>query len=103
MKAGVDLAEAAQLDSGVNLRCGDRRVTEHLLDGAEIGSSGEQMGGEAVPQRVRADVAVQAGCRACRLTIARAQSATAAGPIWPRTPSRSPACGQRAPAGPGSR
>ena len=57
MKPGVDLAEPAELDAGVDLGRGDRGVAEHLLDDAQIGTPGKEVGGEAVPQRVRADIA----------------------------------------------
>ncbi len=49
VKARMDLAEPAQLDPRVDLRRGNRRVAEHFLHDAEIGSPGKQVGGEAVP------------------------------------------------------
>ena len=61
MKSGVNLAEAAQLDAGVDLGRCDRRVSEHFLDDAQISTPGKEMGGEAVPEGVRADIRVQAG------------------------------------------
>jgi hypothetical protein len=59
MEPGVDVTEPAQLDAGVDLGGGDRGVTQHLLHGAEIGAPRQQMGGEAVPERMRTDIAAQ--------------------------------------------
>ena len=60
MKPGVNLAEPAELDACIDLGRGDRGVAEHFLDDAEIGAPGEKVGGEAVPERMRADVGAQA-------------------------------------------
>src|SRR5438552_12375832 len=47
----------------VDLRRRDVRVAEHRLHGAQVGAALEQMGGEAVAQRVRVDALLDA-CRA---------------------------------------
>src|SRR5437588_7062585 len=47
----------------VDLRRRDVRVAEHRLHGAQVGAALEQMGGEAVAQRVRIDALLDA-CRA---------------------------------------
>ena len=61
MKPRMDVAQPAELDTRIDLRGSDRRVPEHFLHNAQIRSSGKQVGGKAMPQSVRADVAVQAG------------------------------------------
>ena len=40
---------------------GDVGVAEHLLDGTQVAATGEQVGGEAVAQGVRAHTAGEAG------------------------------------------
>ena len=61
VEPGVDLAEPAELDPRVDLGGGDRGVTQHLLDHAEVGPAGEEVGGEAVAERVRADLRREPG------------------------------------------
>ena len=53
---GDDRLEPLPVDVRVDLRGGDVRVTEHRLHRAEIGAALEEMGGEAVSQRVGMDV-----------------------------------------------
>ena len=48
----VDLLELRLIHVGINLRGGNVAVTEKLLYDTEISPAGEQVGGEAVPQRV---------------------------------------------------
>ena len=48
--------EPLLIDVGVNLRCGDIGVAEHVLDDAQIGAVTEQMRGKAVPEQVRINV-----------------------------------------------
>ena len=105
MKPGVNLAEPAQLDAGIDLGRGDRGVAEHFLDDAQIGAAGEEVGGEAVPERVRADVARSSRPPAAwRLTICqRPISRQAAGPTSRRTPRRSRGCWRPGPGGRRSR
>jgi len=55
------LDQAAAVDMGVNLRGGDIRVTEQQLQGPQIRPALEQMGREAVSERMAA----------CRLRDAR--------------------------------
>jgi hypothetical protein len=55
----VNIAKPAQLNAGVDLGRGDRRVAQHFLHSAQMGASGEQVGSEAVSQSVWADVAGQ--------------------------------------------
>src|SRR3954454_13655935 len=59
--AEVDLLEAVAREVRVHLRGGDVGVAEHLLDGAEVAAAGEQVGGEAVAQGMRAHLAGEAG------------------------------------------
>ena len=56
----ADLAESAQFDTCVNLGRCDGGVPQHLLHGAEVGSSRQEMGREAVPERVRAHARAEA-------------------------------------------
>src|SRR5690242_8414169 len=50
----VDSFEAAQSKVRIDLRGGDVRVAEEGLDGAEIGSAFDHVGGAAVAEHVRA-------------------------------------------------
>ncbi len=59
-------AEVFPVDVGVDLGSGEVRVPQHFLDGAEIGSTLEQMGGKAVPKRVQRNPLAD-GCRLGRL------------------------------------
>ena len=45
---------------GINLGGADTGMTEHLLYGQEIGPAFQEVGGEAVPKRMRADGLVDA-------------------------------------------
>ena len=51
----------------VDLRCGDVGVTKHLLNDAQISPPSEQVGGEAMPEKVRVDVGVKSGTRGVSL------------------------------------
>ena len=42
-------------DVGVDFRCAHAGVTEHLLDGQEVGAAFQEMCGEAVAEGVRTD------------------------------------------------
>ena len=57
----INIQQSLLRDVGVNLGCRQISVTEQFLDAAEVGSAVEQVGGEAVPQRVRAGRVHQAG------------------------------------------
>src|SRR4029077_10191739 len=57
----VDLLEAVAGEVRVHLGGGDVGVAEHLLDGAQVATAGEQVGGEAVAQGVRAHLAREPG------------------------------------------
>ena len=63
--AGVVLedfvAQAGAVDVDVDLGCGDALVTQHLLDGAQVGTALEQVGGETVAQGVGADDLAHSG------------------------------------------
>ena len=61
VRGGEDLAQVVDGDQRVDLRGGHRGVPEQLLDHADVGAAVEQVGGERVPQRVRRDVAGDAG------------------------------------------
>src|SRR5438105_12345638 len=56
-----DDLEAFAVDVRVDLGGGDVRVPEHRLHGAQIGAALQEMGGEAVAQRVRMHVAQARG------------------------------------------
>ena len=57
----VDLLEALAGEVRVHLRGRDVGVAEHLLHGAQVAAARQQVGGEAVAQRVRAHLAAEAG------------------------------------------
>ena len=50
----INIEQSLLRDVGVDLGCRQITVAEQLLDAAEIGTAIQQVGGEAVPQRVRA-------------------------------------------------
>ena len=53
---GEDLvAQAGAVNVDIDFGSGDALMTQHLLDGSQVGSALEQMGGKAVAQRVWAD------------------------------------------------
>ena len=56
-------AQDASVHVEVDFSGGDRFVAKHLLDGPEVRSPFEQMGGETVPQRMRRHFVGNAGCR----------------------------------------
>jgi hypothetical protein len=74
MCRGVDLPQPAPRQVRVALGRRQRRVTEQLLDDADVRTALEQVGREGVPQRVRGHVA-EAGCVAARPTAVRASRA----------------------------
>ena len=53
MRLEVHIAAAPIRDVGVALRGPEIRVTEHLLDGAQVGATLEEMRCERVPEQVR--------------------------------------------------
>src|SRR5687768_14067908 len=57
----VDAPQVLAIHMGVDLRGGDVGVTEHLLNGAQVGAPFEQMGGEGVPERMWRDVLLDPG------------------------------------------
>ena len=63
--AGVVLedfvAEAGAVDVDVDFGGSDAFVAQHLLDGTQVGSAFEQVGGKTVAQSVRADDLADAG------------------------------------------
>ena len=52
---------------GINLRGSYIRMTEHLLDGTEVGSAFKQVCGKRVPQRMRAYMLLYTGFAAIAL------------------------------------
>ena len=56
-----DLAEVLDGDEGVDLGGGDRGVTEKFLHDPDVGTPVQQVGGEAVPQRMRRHLEPQVG------------------------------------------
>lgn len=65
MILSVDLAEARDIDMGIDLGRGDIRVSEHLLNRSNIRPVGEQMRREAVPENMRGN-AVRGDADGCR-------------------------------------
>jgi hypothetical protein len=63
MKASVFVQKVLSLDCAVNLSRGDVGMAKHLLNGTEIGTSAQEMGGEAVPEDVRLYVFSDTGGR----------------------------------------
>lgn len=49
-------AEHVTVDVGIYFRGGDAFVPQHALDGAQVGAAFQQVGGERMPERMRADV-----------------------------------------------
>ena len=60
VKAFVDFAEAVAGNVGVDLGGADVGVAQQFLNNAQVGAMLEEMGGEAVAQHVRSDVACNA-------------------------------------------
>lgn len=48
----MNLLQTLVCEVRIDLRCGDTRVTEHLLHRADIGTVFEELGGERMPERV---------------------------------------------------
>ena len=61
MRGVVDLLHAGGGDVGVNLGGAEVGVTQQFLDAAEVGAVVEEVGGEAVPEFVRADFKTDGG------------------------------------------
>ena len=57
----IDIQQSLLRDVGVNLCCGQITMPEKFLHAPEVGSSIQQVGGEAVPQRMRASRIHQTG------------------------------------------
>ena len=57
----IDLLHAGGGDVGVDLGGAEVGVAEELLDAAEVGAVVEEVGGEAVPEFVRADLEADGG------------------------------------------
>jgi len=53
MKLFVLGLQPVPVDMGVNLRGGNIRVTQHLLNRSQIGPALQKMGGKRMPQRMR--------------------------------------------------
>src|SRR6187551_352810 len=63
MGPAVDVPDPLAGDVRVELRGGDTRMAEQLLDDAQVGSPLEEVRRERVAQGVRADPVLEAGCR----------------------------------------
>ena len=50
MKFLIDGFQAIMVDMGIDLSRADISMTEHLLEGAQVGPAREQMGSEAVSE-----------------------------------------------------
>jgi hypothetical protein len=63
METVIDAPHALLEDVRVNLRRREIGMTEHHLDGAEVCAAFEQMRGERMSERVRAERGAQTGLR----------------------------------------
>ena len=63
MELPVDGLQTGGVHMGVDLRRRDVGVAEHFLNDAQVGPAGEQMGGEAMPEKVGVDVGFEPGTR----------------------------------------
>ena len=75
----VDVSHSLRRQVRVHLGRGQGLVAQKLLDTAQVGAVVQQVGGEAVPQGVRADVGIEPGLgevlgRRCSPTSASAFS-----------------------------
>ena len=61
VKLVMDALEAVAVHVGVNLRCGNVGMTQHLLNHAEVGAIFQEVRGKTVAQHVRADMLGDAG------------------------------------------
>jgi hypothetical protein len=61
MKLSMDCFQALLINVRVNLRRRNIRVSEHLLDDAQIGSIPKQMGGKTMPEQMRINVYPETG------------------------------------------
>ncbi len=61
MGRSVDLLQTGDAVVGVDLRGLQRGVAQQLLDFAHVGAAVHQVGGEGVPQHMRALLALDAG------------------------------------------
>ena len=62
----MDLFKSILVDVGVDLGGGDVRMAKHELDGSQVGTMGQEVGGKGVTQDVRGYGFADAG-RSCRL------------------------------------
>src|SRR3954451_24885453 len=67
VRVEVDVLQPVGRQVRVELRGGDVGVAEHLLEAAQVAAPGEQMGGKAVAQRMRAHALGEAGARGVAL------------------------------------
>ena len=61
VEGAVDFPQARHGDVGIDFGRADAGVAQQFLDDAQVGAVFQQMGGEAVAQHVRREVAAQAG------------------------------------------
>src|SRR4051794_13385661 len=61
MEAMMHGLEPLLIDMRVDLRGGDIRMSEHLLDDAQVGAVAQQVRGKRMPQQVRVNVNAHAG------------------------------------------
>src|SRR5512146_2277621 len=61
MGGSVRISQTRGVDPSVDLRGRNRGMAEQLLDRAQVGPTFQQVGGEAVPQRVRRDARGERG------------------------------------------
>lgn len=66
MKFFMDFFESILIDVGVDLGSGDVGMAKHELDGSQVSTMGQEVGGKGVTQHVRGDGFPDAG-RSCRL------------------------------------
>lgn len=56
------LSELGRIEMNVNLGCGNRLVTEHLLNSAKVGSTLEEMGSETMAECMRGYILANTRC-----------------------------------------
>src|SRR5262245_7596005 len=61
VRAVIGIHQPAEVDMRVALRGGEARVSEQLLDGAQVGAAAEEVGRKRVAERVRRRLLRRAG------------------------------------------
>jgi len=59
MKLLNNLAQIVPVKVGIDFRCGDRFVAQHLLDCPKVSAALDEVGGKGMPKRMRANDFIQ--------------------------------------------